>query len=59
MFDRKDEKVPKATIWLTIDFEKVKDRLNGITEKLEAVQLKFEPQSPNNSGMEKNKEDTL
>jgi hypothetical protein len=44
---------------LTIDFEKVKDRLNGITEKLEAVQLKFEPQSPNNSGMEKNKEDTL
>ncbi len=54
MFDRKEDKVNNAAIWLNIDFEKVKRRVNGITEKLEAVQHKFEPQNLDNSGKEKN-----
>ncbi len=53
MFDRKEEKVNNAAIWLNIDFETIKRRVNGITQKLEAVQHKFELQNLDNSGKDK------
>lgn len=59
MFDRKEEKTKDLIIWQTIDFEKVKQRLNEITQKVEAVQYKFEPQSCDISGRERNKESSL
>ncbi|HEY9904009.1 MAG TPA: hypothetical protein V6D43_16540 [Candidatus Sericytochromatia bacterium] len=44
MFSREDKKLTNSAIWLTLDFKKVKQRVNEITEQLEAVRGKPTPQ---------------
>ncbi|HEY9635769.1 MAG TPA: hypothetical protein V6D14_20355 [Coleofasciculaceae cyanobacterium] len=43
MLDRKEEKLSDTSIWLTLDFQKVQQRLNRITDKLEEVRGKPQP----------------
>lgn len=40
MFRREDDKLTNTTIWQDVDFKKVKQRLNRITNQLEGVLAK-------------------
>ena len=41
MSNQQEEKVPNSIIWLNIDFETVKHRIDKITDKINTVLLTF------------------
>ncbi len=41
MLTQKGDKICQTTIWMTIDFEKVKQRINLITAQIEEVLIKY------------------
>jgi hypothetical protein len=44
MSNQQEEKLPNSIIWLSIDFETVKHRIDEITDKINTVLLKVDAQ---------------
>lgn len=48
MSNPQEEKLPNSIIWLSIDFETVKHRIDKITDNINTVLLKFDAQGASN-----------
>ena len=59
MSNQQEEKVPNSIIWLNIDFETVKHRIDKITDKINDVLVKFNVQGASDFSNQGRKSDDI
>lgn len=59
MSKKQEEKLPSQVIWLNIDFETVKHRIDKITDKINDVLLKFNVQGASDFSKQTRKSDDI